>query len=66
MRHTWASWHIQRGISLRELMDLGGWSSYEMDLRYSHLASNHLSHAVSRIERTNLAQMEIIDGHEIS
>jgi hypothetical protein len=54
------------GTSLRELMELGGWSSYEMVLRYSYLPSDHLSPAASRIEGTNLAQMEIIDGHEIA
>ena len=29
-RHTWASWHVQSGTSLPELMELGGWKSYEM------------------------------------
>ena len=30
LRHTWASWHVQSGTSLPELMKLGGWKSYEM------------------------------------
>ena len=38
LRHTWASWHVQSGTSLPELMELGGWKSYEMVLRYAHLA----------------------------
>ena len=29
-RHTWASWHVQQGTSLQELMELGGWASFEM------------------------------------
>ena len=33
-------------------MELGGWKSYEMVLRYAHLAPDHLSHAAARIERT--------------
>lgn len=35
LRHTWASWHVQNGTSLNELMELGGWSSFEMVLRYA-------------------------------
>ncbi len=42
LRHTWASWHVQTETTLRELMDLGGWKTYEMVLRYSHLSSRHL------------------------
>lgn len=30
--HTWASWHVMSGTSLQELMELGGWKSYEMVL----------------------------------
>jgi integrase len=51
LRHTWASWHVMSGTSLQELMELGGWKSYEMVLRYAHLAPEHLSAAVQRIER---------------
>ncbi len=43
LRHTWASWHVQSGTSLPELMELGGWKSYEMVLRYAHLAPEKLS-----------------------
>lgn len=56
LRHTWASWHVQRGTSLQELMELGGWATYEMVLRYAHLASDHLQAAANRIDDTNLAQ----------
>jgi len=51
LRHTWASWHVMNGTSLQELMELGGWKSYEMVLRYAHLAPEHLSSAAKRIER---------------
>jgi integrase len=51
LRHTWASWHVMKGTSLQELMELGGWKSYEMVLRYVHLAPEHLSDAAARIER---------------
>ena len=39
------------GTSLQELMELGCWKSYEMVLRYAHLAPEHLSSAASRVER---------------
>ena len=51
LRHTWASWHVMNGTGLQELMELGGWKSYEMVLRYAHLAPEHLSNAAARIER---------------
>ena len=35
------------GTSLQELMELGGWKSYGMVLRYAHLASEHLSRRLS-------------------
>ncbi len=46
------SWHVMSGTSLQELMELGGWKSYEMVLRYAHLAPEHLSGAAARIEQT--------------
>ena len=52
LRHTWASWHVQSGTSLQELMELGGWSSFEMVLRYAHLAGDHLKQVANRIEGT--------------
>ena len=51
LRHTWASWHAQSGTSLQELMELGGWKSYEMVLRYAHLAPEKLKSVAQRIER---------------
>jgi integrase len=51
LRHSWASQHVMNGTSLQELMELGGWKSYEMVLRYAHLAPEHLSNAAARIER---------------
>ena len=56
LRHTWASWHVQSGTRLQELMELGGWASYEMVLRYAHLATENLRAAAGRISDTNLTQ----------
>lgn len=38
LRHTWASWAVQSGDTLHELMLLGGWRSFPMVLRYAHFA----------------------------
>jgi integrase len=59
LRHTWASWHVQSGTSLPELMELGGWKSYEMVLRYAHLAPEKLSSVASRIEWQSSKQDDI-------
>jgi integrase len=61
-RHTWASWHVQSGTRLQELLELGGWSSMEMVLRYAHLAGEHLREAACRIEGTLLAQPQTKNG----
>lgn len=50
LRHTWASWHAQNGTGLRELMDLGSWSTIQMVLRYAHLGGDHLKVPASHIE----------------
>ena len=39
------------GTGLQEQMELRGWKSYEMVLRYAHMAPEHLSSAAARIER---------------
>jgi integrase len=49
LRHTWASWFVMNGGTLQELMALGGWKSYSMVLRYSHLAPEHLAQAASKV-----------------
>jgi len=56
LRHTWASWHVQCGTSLKELMELGGWASYEMVLRYAHLAADQLRGVACRIDDTFATQ----------
>lgn len=43
LRHTWATWHVQNGTPLGVLQSLGGWSSYEMVLRYAVFAPDHLA-----------------------
>jgi integrase len=56
LRHTWASWHVQSGTSLQELMELGSWATHEMVMRYAHLAADHLRAAACRIDGTFTSQ----------
>ncbi len=42
LRHTWASWHVQNGTRIEELMQLGGWKTLSMVQRYAHLSPEHL------------------------
>ena len=50
LRHTFASWAIMRGVSLKELQELLGHSSLAMTMRYAHLAPERLRAAVTRLE----------------
>lgn len=43
LRHTWASWHVQRGTPLMVLKELGGWETIEMVQKYAHLAQSHVA-----------------------
>ena len=49
LRHTWASWHVQRGTPLHVLKELGGWETMEMVQRYAHLSANHLAQWVQSV-----------------
>lgn len=56
LRHTYASWLIQRGVSLRAAQELLGHSTLAMTQRYSHLDTGHLSDAVDQAFGHNKAQ----------
>lgn len=47
LRHTWATWHVQRGTPLEILQELGGWTDYKMVKRYAHYSHEHLHQFVS-------------------
>lgn len=49
LRHTFAAWAVQSGVTLQELMALGGWASYAMVLRYAHLAPDQLASAAEKV-----------------
>ncbi|KWF09567.1 tyrosine-type recombinase/integrase [Burkholderia pseudomultivorans] len=52
LRHTWASWHVQRGTPLQVLKELGGWETLEMVQRYAHLSADHLAQWVQSHTQT--------------
>lgn len=38
LRHTWASWLVQKGVPLYAIQEMGGWKTAGMVRRYAHLA----------------------------
>jgi len=63
LRHTWATWHAQRGTPGLMLQMLGGWHDARMVRHYLHLAGHDLLvHAntirVPQIRRTISAQLD--------
>lgn len=43
LRHTFASWHVQRGTPDRVVQQMGGWAGPAMLERYAHLSTAHLT-----------------------
>jgi len=48
-RHTWATWHYAANRDLVALMELGGWRSEKMVLRYAHMNVSHLAHSIAAL-----------------
>ncbi len=40
---------MQSGATLQQVMQLGGWASYSMVLRYTHLGPEHLADAAALV-----------------
>lgn len=49
LRHTGASWAVQSGVTLQELMLLGDWRDYRSVLRYAHLAPSQAASAAEKV-----------------
>lgn len=62
LRHTWASWHVQRGTPGRVLQDLGGWATAAMVERYTHLAVPYTAQWAERIASQPRADAATTEG----
>lgn len=49
MRHMFASHLMKLGVDPYTIMELGGWKSLEMVMRYSHLSPDHKQRAVNKL-----------------
>ena len=75
-QHTFASWLIQRGRTLREVQEALGHQTITMTMRYSHLAPDHLRAAVAVLddvlpspqlaESTTISAQELVPAGEVS
>lgn len=57
-RHTWASWFYSETRDLCALMELGGWKSEKMVMRYTHLNPDHLAAAINCLPWENSGSPE--------
>jgi integrase len=61
LRHTFASWLLQDGAGLSEVLDMLGHATHEMTRRYAHLEKAVL--AVLRADRLNTLAQRL--GHTL-
>lgn len=62
LRHTGASWAVQNGVTLPELMVLGDWRSYKMVLKYAHFAPSHAAKAAELVGRREHTRKKAAGG----
>jgi site-specific recombinase XerD len=58
LRHTFASRLVMAGVDLRTVQELLGHKTYQMTLRYAHLAPSHTAAAVEKLCKP--AKLEIV------
>jgi integrase len=60
-RHTFATWHYQTHRDLQRLMQIGGWKSIQMVMRYAHTnVDQHLA-SVDALPGGRLGERQIAD-----
>lgn len=65
LRHTGASWAVQSGVTLQELMLLGDWKDYRSVLRYAHLAPSQTVSAAEKAARWAHGQREAMRPEKV-
>ena len=66
LRHTFASWLVQRGRTLKEVQEALGHQTIAMTMRYSHLAPDHLRAPVAVLDDVlppQLSESTTISAH---
>jgi len=58
-RHTFASRLVMKGVDLRTVGELLGHRTFQMTMRYAHLAADHKHDAVNRLDRKD-ASLDVL------
>ena len=66
LSHTFPSWAVMRGETLKELEELLGHASFTMTMRHAHLAPEHLRTAVTRLEGLSDGAHPTSDSAQVS
>jgi len=65
LRHTYASWLVQKGEPLYTVKELMGHSDIKMTERYAHLANTNLENAVKKLDEIEIEHKTIQDQKKI-